>query len=148
MSRRDNLLHSPRTSFANLKRIVPPDVTCDVPLSSRSSHVPIRKKGLCNLVLLSKCKIGGNSKLRLLPCSASGSSSLPKRLPGSSGDKQTNRHTLFPGRVADDAVLHQPPGTPSPRCRQKEDLVPPIARLQKGHTGQLTSRKERHQPCP
>src|SRR5207244_2593268 len=45
----------------------------------------------------SKCKIGSNSKLRLLPCSASAPAILPKRLPGSSRNKQANRHTLFPG---------------------------------------------------
>ena len=139
---------SPPTSFAHLKRIVPPDVTCDVPHSPRSFHVPIRKKGLCNLVLLSKCKIGSNSKLRLLPCSASARQSYPSAFQEAQGtSKQTVTHSS-PGGVTKEAVLHQPPGTPSPRCRQKEDLVPPIARLQKGHTGQLTSGQERHLPCP
>ena len=47
MSRRDKpLALAADTLFAHLKRIVPPDVTCDVPLSSRSFHMPIRKKGL------------------------------------------------------------------------------------------------------
>ena len=189
-------MHSPRTSFAHLKRIVPPDVTCDVPLSSQSFHVPIRKKGLAfwycyrnakseviqsfdyflaqpqlgKLTQTPSRKLKGQASnpshtLRqgsgrgncLAPASSHTSTPLQaERRPGSPIARLQKGYT----------TLQDQPGASQPAycgyCQAPEGIhnlargaiallkvwSEPIARLQKGHRGQITSRKERHQPCP
>ena len=123
---------SPPTSFAHLKRIVPPDVTSDVP-----SFLPIipcanSQKGACILVLLSKCKIGGNSKLRLLPCSASAWQAYPNAFQEAQRtSKQSVTHSS-PGKwqrklscTSQQPHLHPPAGrkkTWLPHCQTPEGI--------------------------